>query len=136
MDSVRLIASDMDGTLLNRRGELEPDFFTIFEQLEKHGIRFAAASGRQYDGLRKTFSPVADRMLFIAENGAYVADGRDEWLVADMERETAAPLIVQIRDIEGACIVLGGPRFRLYRGFPTRVCPGGPQVLHPLRTGG
>ena len=40
-------------------------------------------------------------MLFIAENGAYVADGRDEWLVADMERETAAPLIVQIRDIEG-----------------------------------
>lgn len=38
MDSVRLIASDMDGTLLNRRGELEPDFFTIFEQLEKHGI--------------------------------------------------------------------------------------------------
>ena len=54
MDSVRLIASDMDGTLLNRRGELEPDFFTIFEQLEKHGIRFAAASGRQYDGLLKT----------------------------------------------------------------------------------
>lgn len=31
------------------------------------GIRFAAASGRQYDGLRKTFSPVADRMLFIAK---------------------------------------------------------------------
>ena len=32
MDSVRLIASDMDGTLLNGRGELDPDFFTIFEQ--------------------------------------------------------------------------------------------------------
>ena len=108
MDSVRLIASDMDGTLLNGRGELDPDFFIVFEQLQRHGIRFAAASGRQYDGLRKTFSPVADRMLFIAENGAYVADSRNEWLVEDMDRKTAARLIVQIRDVEGACIVLAG----------------------------
>lgn len=77
MDSVRLIASDMDGTLLNGRGELDPDFFIVFEQLQRHGIRFAAASGRQYDGLRKTFSPVADRMLFIAETGLM-------WLTAGM----------------------------------------------------
>ena len=71
MDSVKLIASDMDGTLLNGKGELDPAFFSLFEKLERRGIRFAAASGRQYDGLRRTFAPVADRMLFIAENGAY-----------------------------------------------------------------
>ena len=35
MDSVRLIASDMDGTLLNGRGELDPDFFIVFEQLQR-----------------------------------------------------------------------------------------------------
>ena len=108
MVSVKLIASDMDGTLLNGKGELDPAFFSLFKKLEHRGIRFAAASGRQYDGLRRTFAPVADRMLFIAENGAYVASGSREWLVLDMDRETVAGLIAMIRRIEGTCIVLAG----------------------------
>lgn len=108
MDSVKLIASDMDGTLLNGKGELDPAFFSLFKELEHRGIRFAAASGRQYDGLFRTFSPVADRMLFIAENGAYAAAGKDEWLLWDMDRETVAGLIAAIRRIEGACIILAG----------------------------
>ena len=58
MDSVKLIASDMDGTLLNGKGELDPAFFPLFRELELRGIRFAAASGRQYDGLLRTFAPV------------------------------------------------------------------------------
>lgn len=108
MDSVKLIASDMDGTLLNGKGELDPAFFSLFEQLERRGIRFAAASGRQYDGLRRTFAPVADRVLFIAENGAYAASGNEEWQVLDMDRETVAQVIGMVRGIEGACIVLAG----------------------------
>lgn len=108
MDSIKLIASDMDGTLLNGKGELDPAFFRLFNELERRGIRFAAASGRQYDGLLRTFAPVADRMLFIAENGAYTAAGGDEWLVLDMDRETVARLIAMIRRVEGACMVLAG----------------------------
>lgn len=108
MDSVKLIASDMDGTLLNGKGELAPAFFSLFEKLERRGIRFAAASGRQYDGLRRIFAPVADRMLFIAENGAYAASGEEEWLVLDMDPETVARVIGMVRNIEGACIVLAG----------------------------
>lgn len=108
MDSVKLIASDMDGTLLNGKGELDPAFFSLFEKLERRGIRFAAASGRQYDGLRRIFAPVADRMLFIAENGAYAASGEEEWLVLDMDPETVARVIGMVRNIEGACIVLAG----------------------------
>lgn len=108
MEAVKLIASDMDGTLLNGKGELDPVFFSLFDRLEACGIRFTAASGRQYDGLRRTFAPVADRMLFIAENGAYVASGSEEWLVMDMDRETVARLIAIIRRIEGTCIVLAG----------------------------
>lgn len=118
MDSVKLIASDMDGTLLDDRGKLDPSFFSVFEQLENRGVRVAAASGRQYAGLRETFSPVADRMLFIAENGAYVANGADEWLVLDMEPETVGRLIKMIRGIEGACIILAGRDSAYVEGGP------------------
>ncbi len=64
------------GRSLNGKGELDPAFFPLFREVQLRGIGFTAASGRQYDGLLRTFAPVADRMLFIAENGAYAAAGR------------------------------------------------------------
>ena len=69
---IKLIVSDMDGTLLNSCHELPKDFMSVFEQLQQRGIYFCAASGRQYLSLLQFFSPVKDRMAFISENGAFV----------------------------------------------------------------
>ena len=44
---IKLIASDMDGTLLNDKGELPTEFYEVFKELRKKNILFAAASGRQ-----------------------------------------------------------------------------------------
>lgn len=35
---IKLIASDLDGTLLNDNKELSPDFFEILEELDKRNI--------------------------------------------------------------------------------------------------
>ncbi|MBQ6985849.1 MAG: HAD hydrolase family protein, partial [Oscillibacter sp.] len=43
---IRLVATDMDGTLLNSRKELPPDFEAWV--VSHPGIRVAIASGRQY----------------------------------------------------------------------------------------
>lgn len=44
---IHLIASDIDGTLLQGgQTRLDPALFDVIERLEQHGIRFAAASGR------------------------------------------------------------------------------------------
>ena len=63
---IRLIACDIDGTLLPP-GEkrLDPIYFDQIDRLAKQGIRFAAASGRQYTNLRRLFAPVADRIDYI-----------------------------------------------------------------------
>ena len=45
---IKLIASDMDGTLLDGNGKLNEEFFHVFKKLKKNNIIFAAASGRQY----------------------------------------------------------------------------------------
>lgn len=72
-DTVRLIASDIDGTLL-RDGALEipAQIFEQIRRLERRGILFCPASGRQYQSLRRLFAPVADRIPFLCENGAVV----------------------------------------------------------------
>jgi Cof subfamily protein (haloacid dehalogenase superfamily) len=69
---IRLIAADMDGTLLNDEHELHDHFWPLIHHLHERGIRFSPASGRQYYRLREQFSAVADELIFIAENGTYV----------------------------------------------------------------
>lgn len=74
--AVKLIASDMDGTLLDENGQVPPETFELILALREHGVRFVASSGRRYDRLCDFFSPVKDRMDFVASNGAQVfADG-------------------------------------------------------------
>ena len=63
---IRLIAADLDGTLLDSRKRLSPGLFPLIRALRARGVRFAAASGRQYDNLLALFEPVADDLLFIA----------------------------------------------------------------------
>lgn len=45
---IKLIACDMDGTLLTSDKKLPKDLFSVLEQLRERGILFAVASGRQY----------------------------------------------------------------------------------------
>ncbi|WP_370551463.1 HAD family hydrolase, partial [Collinsella sp. D33t1_170424_A12] len=48
---IKLIASDMDGTLLDEHGEVPPETFELIVALRERGIHFAASSGRRYDRL-------------------------------------------------------------------------------------
>ena len=66
--SIRLICSDIDGTLLQYgRKELEGEIFEQIRELHRRGILFCPASGRQYTSLRKLFAPVADCSVFLCE---------------------------------------------------------------------
>lgn len=75
---IRLIATDLDGTLLEEDGTLPKGTFETIRQLNTMGICVAASSGRQYGNLRRLFAPVAELMAFISENGALcVVEGRE-----------------------------------------------------------
>ncbi len=68
---VKLIASDLDGTLLqNGAHDLNPIVFEQILTLKECGILFVAASGRQYLNLRRLFTPVQDDIAYIPENGS------------------------------------------------------------------
>ncbi len=69
---LRLIATDLDGTLLDSKKNLPGEIFPLIERMTERGILFAPASGRQYASLADFFAPVADKVLFICENGALV----------------------------------------------------------------
>ena len=70
---IRLIASDIDGTLLHgQETQISPPIFQEICRLREKGILFCPASGRQYSSLRRLFAPVADQLIYLCENGAVV----------------------------------------------------------------
>ena len=57
---LKLIASDLDGTLLQGTREISKEAVGMIKKLSEMGILFVAASGRQYPNLRRLFEPVKD----------------------------------------------------------------------------
>lgn len=99
---IKLIATDIDDTLLvEGTNELNPELYQVIKELKKKGMRFAAASGRQYSSIRRLFEPVIDDVICVAENGSYVVYRDVPMQQVIMNREQAENLIRCIRRMEG-----------------------------------
>ena len=107
---IKIIATDMDGTLLDEKGKLPAQFPALFQRLKSQGILFAAASGRQYYSLRDTFADFQDEMLFIAENGTMVMHQGKELYSCTLDSAAVPDIIRQARAISGTFIVLCGKK--------------------------
>ena len=57
---IKLIATDMDGTFLDSSKRFSMEFFDIFAELRKKGIKFVIASGNQYFRLYQKFLPISN----------------------------------------------------------------------------
>jgi Cof subfamily protein (haloacid dehalogenase superfamily) len=73
LSKIKLVVSDMDGTLLNSNHEVSSDFFKLYDQLSKFGIFFVAASGRPYYSITNKLEGIKDRIAIIAENGGVLS---------------------------------------------------------------
>lgn len=107
---IKLIATDMDGTLLNTNNEIDQEFYGVFKKLRQKGIIFAAASGRQYFNLLKRFEDIKDDMMFIAENGTFVVYKGEEVLVNALDKSSAKKLIEVGRTINNAYVIVCGKK--------------------------
>ncbi len=105
---IKMIVTDMDGTLLNDQHEIHPDFWKIEEELSNSGILFSVASGRQFYNLESKFERIKDRIIFFAENGTYVSHKGKELYVNSLRREDAIGFIEMGRKLEDTELVLCG----------------------------
>lgn len=107
---IKLIATDMDGTLLNEQGCLSNEIFDIIKKLKEKNILFAPASGRQYYNLENKFSRVKDDIIYIAENGCYVVTKGTEISSNYLDKKIVKKLIHTARKVDGTDIVLCGKK--------------------------
>lgn len=105
---IKLIAADMDGTLLNSKGELSPRFFPLLQKLQTNGIQFAVASGRQYYNLLSFFEDYKDSLIFINENGSFVVKGTKSIFTNEIPEQEYTSVSKIVHSIQGAHLILCG----------------------------
>lgn len=124
---VKLIASDIDGTLLSYGEKRLPSaLFDLIRRLRAAGVLFCPASGRQYHSLRRLFAPVADEVCFLCENGAAVfGPGREETAPilskTPMDRREALELIGDIQALPETYALVSGQNVSYLPRWPEKL---------------
>lgn len=114
MKDIKLIVTDMDGTFLNSKYEMSPDFPKVYQELKNRGIVFVPASGRQMSGITKYFDDIENEIGFIAENGGYIVYKNKELFADEMNRESVVKVIETVRKIPNARAVLSAKKKAYY----------------------
>ncbi|MDD3142200.1 MAG: HAD family hydrolase [Lachnospiraceae bacterium] len=111
---IKLIASDLDGTVLqNGAQEIEPEFFQLILDLKKKGIHFVAASGREYDNMRNLFDPIKDEISYVSLNGAQYHYNGKRTILSTIEPELTQKIIRAIR-AHGRCEIIYSSKYHTY----------------------
>lgn len=106
LTQIKMVVSDMDGTLLNSRHEVSSRFLEVFNKLRSRDILFVAASGRQYKSMEEKLFSIKDEVLFISENGALVVHKNEELLSTPLDSNTVNELLRPIQNINNSFPVL------------------------------
>lgn len=104
---IRLVVTDMDGTLLDDAKRIPPGLWETLAELRRRGVLFSPASGRQYATLAREFAEVAEGMVFIAENGTYVVRDGVELSSDPLEPEVVARVVQAVRRLVAEGVDVG-----------------------------
>lgn len=107
LQGIRLVASDMDNTLVGDDGQLPAQIWSTIEELRERGALFVPASGRQVTTLEEMFKPVSHHMPFISANGAMLVRDGEVLYSVRVEPEIIREVVELIRELSSSGIDLG-----------------------------
>ena len=108
---IKLVVTDMDGTLLNSKSEVSNQFLGIYNDLKRLNIKFIAASGRQYFSIIDRFDEsIQNELTIVAENGAFAKHGNEELFTSHLPSEHISKTINILRKLNNVYIVLCGKK--------------------------
>lgn len=108
MSDIRLIASDMDHTLLTDAGQLPPGFHDLVDRLASAGIVFVAASGRPYATLKGMFPSGGKYMGYAGDNGSIVKLSNKDLYESKLPRDLSREMVTaSLQNTPGIPVLCG-----------------------------
>ena len=107
---IRLIASDIDGTLVpDGAPSINPEYYEVITALQQKGIVFCPCSGRSYQSMHTLFAPIADSLYFISENGTILRTEEKILYTWPVPQEYIRPLVEEGRKLPGISVMICTP---------------------------
>ena len=78
MKQIKLVASDLDGTLLNKNKEITPRLFDALKKLDELGIYFVPSTGRPFGTVPLAIKELPFLKYVITSNGAAIYDAVEQ----------------------------------------------------------
>ncbi|MDO5608759.1 MAG: HAD family hydrolase [Capnocytophaga sp.] len=107
---IKLIISDIDGTLVNDRKQLSENFAAVAKLMHDRNVRFCAASGRQFQSLEQLFAHIPYEMGYVSDNGAYIRYRDEDIFENPITYEAVKPVLNACETIEGIGVAICGKK--------------------------
>lgn len=100
---IKLIAIDMDATLLNDQKEYDRFKFNhIVKKLNEMGVIIAIASGNSYEKLRKYIDEsIRPSIYFVGDNGNHIVKNDETIFVKAMAKQTVIDIMILLKNLGG-----------------------------------
>ena len=108
LSKVKLVVTDMDGTLLNSKHQVSSQFFKLFNKMTSHDILFVAASGRPHYSIIKKLDAIKNDIIIVSENGGLISKKDETILSTPIRKDKLSEIIILINSLENAHPVFCG----------------------------
>lgn len=104
-EKIKLIATDLDGTLLNSNKEISQYNQKIIKKLiNEYNINFILSSGRPYEGIKNYNKILENNNLSIIFNGASIVDNSGKVIYKQTVEENYAKTIIKLSEKYDVCV--------------------------------
>jgi hypothetical protein len=135
MSAFRLLAIDIDGTLVNPREELAPVTREALARAGRAGIQVVLATGRRYGRTLHLIEPLGLRVPLVAASGALVKDPRDHRTLyrAEFPATVLQQTLKLIHDLGFEPVVCADTYCQGFEFYHVRVDTASPELAEYLR---
>ncbi|MDO4912262.1 MAG: HAD family hydrolase [Lactobacillus sp.] len=106
--TVKLVATDMDGTWLTDEKTYDHDLFMkSFKLMQEQDVKFVVASGNQFENLQTRFPEMHKDIYYVAENGGLVAEGTNVLKTNVLSKEDLTKILDQLDKYEYPVVAAG-----------------------------
>ena len=111
-EKIKIIAFDLDGTLLNRESRLSDRTREVLEAAAEKGYHIVPATGRVYTALPKDLETVRGWDYAVTSNGAHVMRVADDTAIYEslIEWDAIEPVVSALMDDSVICEIFFGGR--------------------------
>ena len=96
LKNIKLIATDLDGTLLNNESEISKYNKEIFEYLMNNGVEIILSTGRPFEGMIRYKNYLNNKSESIVLNGSLIVDDSGKFVYNEPLEEKTAFKIMDI----------------------------------------